>query len=122
MTRQARITCVGCPMGCEVTLTIGDKGEVTGITGNACKEGKKYVMEEYESPVRVLTATVLTVNSSRPLLSVRTDKAIPKIRLTEGMCVLVRVRAKPRLRAGDIIVANLLGTGSNVVATSDLLS
>ncbi len=122
MARKEHVTCVGCPLGCEVTLAVGDTEEVTEVTGNACKEGKKYAIEEYKNPVRVLTATVLTQNSSQPLLSVRTDKAIPKTRLTEGMCVLAKVRAKPRLKAGDILVANLLDTGSNVVATSDLPS
>lgn len=122
MARKEHVTCVGCPLGCEVTLAVGDKEEVTEVTGNACKEGKKYAIEEYKNPVRVLTATVLTQNSSQPLLSVRTDKAILKTRLTEGMCVLAKVRAKPRLEAGDILVANLLDTGSNVVATSDLPS
>ena len=105
-----------------MTLAVGDKEEVTEVTGNACKEGKKYAIEEYKNPVRVLTATVLTQNSSQPLLSVRTDKGIPKTRLTGGMCVLAKVRAKPTLKAGDILVANLLDTGSNVVATSDLPS
>lgn len=122
MARKEHVICVGCPLGCEVVLAIADKAEVTEVTGNACKEGKKYAIEEYKNPVRVLTATVLTQNSSQPLLSVRTDKAILKTRLTEGMCVLAKVRAKPTLKAGDILIANLLGTGSNVVATSDLPS
>ena len=122
MARKEHVICVGCPLGCEVILAVDDKVEVTEVSGNACKEGKKYAIEEYKNPVRVLTATVLTQNSSQPLLSVRTDKAILKTRLTEGMCVLAKVRAKPTLKTGDILIANLLGTSSNVVATSDLPS
>jgi len=122
MQREVNVICVGCPSGCEVTLTIDDKGEVTKITGNRCKEGKKYATEEYENPVRVLMATVLTQGSSQPLLPVRTDKPILKTRLSEGMRVLARVRAKPPLKAGDMLVPNLLNTGANIIATSDLTS
>jgi CxxC motif-containing protein len=122
MQREVKVICVGCPSGCEVTLTIDDKGEVTKITGNRCKEGKKYATEEYRNPVRVLTATVLTQGSSQPLLPVRTDKPILKARLSEGMRVLVKVRAKPPLKTGDILVPNLLNTGANIIATSDLAS
>jgi len=120
MESKETVICVGCPMGCEITLTIDDNGEVSKITGNSCKEGKTYAVDEYKNPVRVLTATVLTEDSCQPLLPVRTDRPIPRSKLIEAMPVLAKVRAKPELEAGDILVHNLLGTGSNVVATSSL--
>lgn len=120
MGSKGTVICVGCPLGCEITLTIDDSGEVTKISGNSCKEGKIYAVDEYKNPLRVLTATVLTEDSCQPLLPVRTDRPIPRSKLTEAMPVLAKVRAKPELKAGDILVHNLLGTGSNVVATSSL--
>jgi CxxC motif-containing protein len=120
MGSKGTVICVGCPMGCEIVLTIDDNGEVSQITGNSCKEGKTYAVDEYRNPLRVLTATVLTEHSCQPLLSVRTDRPMPRSKLTEAMSVLAKVRAKPELKAGDILVHNLLGTGSNVVATSNL--
>ena len=122
MASEEKIICVGCPLGCEVTLTVDDKGKVTEVTGNMCKEGEKYAPEEYKNPLRVLTATVLTQNSSQPLLPIRTDKAILKTRLTEGMQVLAKVRAKPPLKSRDILVFNFLDTDANVVTTTDLPS
>jgi CxxC motif-containing protein len=107
-------------MGCAVTLTIDHDGKVASITGHKCKQGKKYVMDEYENPVRTLTATVLTQVSSQRLLAVRTTAPIPKTKLMPGMMALTKVRAKPAIKMGDVIVSNLLDTGVDVVASSDL--
>jgi CxxC motif-containing protein len=107
-------------MGCEVTLTIDDDGKVASIAGHKCKEGQKYVLDEYKNPVRTLTATVLTQSSSQSLLAVRTTAPIPKAKLVPGMIALAKVRTKPPIKIGDVITSNLLDTGIDVVATSDL--
>jgi CxxC motif-containing protein len=122
VAKEKTLICIGCPLGCEVKLTINDKGEVVGLAGNKCKEGEKYVLEEYKNPVRTLTATVLTENSSQPLLAVRTRKPILKTMLGQGMEVLAKVRVKPPVKMGDVIVPNLLDTGVDVVASSHLSS
>jgi CxxC motif-containing protein len=114
--------CIGCPLGCEVTLTIGDKGKVVGFAGNRCKEGEKYVLEEYKNPVRTLTATVLTQGSSQPLLAVRTAKPIGKTMLKKGMAAIAKTKVKPPVRIGEVIVPNLLGSGVDVIASSNLPS
>ena len=122
MTKEERIICVGCPLGCDVNLTLNDKDEVIGVADNKCKEGKVYAVEEYKNPVRTLTATVLTQGSSQPLLAVRTSKPILKTKLARGMLVLAKAKAKPPIKMSDIIVPNLLDTGADVVASSDLPS
>jgi CxxC motif-containing protein len=122
MARQEKIICVGCPSGCLVTLTVDDRGEVTKVSGDKCKEGREYVINEYKNPVRVLTATVLTEASSQPLLPVRTDKPILRTRLREGMRVLAKVKAKPPLKVGDILIPNFLDIGVNLVASTNLPS
>ena len=122
MPKQERIVCIGCPLGCSVRLTIDDNGEVIKIADNKCKEGEKYVIEEYKNPVRVLVATVLTRDSSHPLLPVRTNKPIVKGMLRQGMKELARFHAKPPLKAGQPVITNLLGTGADVIVTSDLLN
>ncbi len=122
MAQEKTFICIGCPLGCAVTLTIDDAGEVQEFAGNKCKEGKKYVLEEYKNPVRALTATVLTEGSTQPLLAVRTNRPILKTKQLPGMQVIAGVRAKPPLKMGDVVVSNLLGTGVDVVASADLLS
>jgi CxxC motif-containing protein len=122
VTRIETVICIGCPMGCEIKLSVGNKGEITGISGNRCKEGKKYASQEYKNPVRVLTATLRTANSRQPLLPVRTGKPILKKLLLRSMPVLAKVVVKAPVKLGQVVVPNLLNTGIDVIATDDLLS
>jgi len=119
---EEKIICIGCPLGCETTLKIDDQGEVVKITGNKCKEGRQYVLEEYRTPVRVLTATLLTQNSIRPLFPVRTNKPLLKTQLKEAAKVLTKVKVKPPIRVGQIILSNVMNTGVDIIATDDLIS
>jgi len=121
VTIEEKIICVGCPMGCLVTLTINDE-EVTAITGNRCKQGERYVLEEYRNLVRTLTTTLLTLGSSQPLLPVRTAVPIPKTEMLPMAKALANIRVKPPIKMGEVVVTGESGTGVDVVATADLLS
>jgi CxxC motif-containing protein len=117
---QERIICVGCPMGCSVILTI-ENNEVVSIEGNGCKQGEKYVLEEYRNPVRTFTTTLLTSGSSQPLLPVRTDKPIPRTEMLSASLALVGVRVKPPVRMGEVVVSRPGGIEADVIASGDLL-
>lgn len=114
------IICVGCPLGCRVTLTISPDSEIQNMVGNQCREGKKYIMAEFQKPMRIFTATVLTEGSSRRLLSVRTDRPVPKTMLRDLMREVARIRIKPPVKMGQNIVPNILKIGTNIVATGSL--
>jgi CxxC motif-containing protein len=118
---EENIVCIGCPLGCRTTLRINHHGEVAKITGYKCKEGRQYVLEEHCNPVRIFTTTVLTEKSPRPLLPVRTNRPILKSKLKEATLALARVKAKPPVKVGQVILPNLLNSGVGVVATDDLL-
>ena len=120
MPENIKIICIGCPLGCEVTLTIGHKGKVEGIRGYSCKEGKIHALEEYQNPTRVLTSTVRTKNSSRPLLPVKTSKPVLKTKLMQCMSALANIRVSPPVKIGEVVLANLLETSVDVIATDDL--
>ena len=117
---EEKIVCIGCPMGCRTTLRIGDRGEVLKVLGYQCNQGRQYVLEEYRNPVRILTATLCTEKCPRPLLPVRTNGPILKSKLREAILALVRVKVKPPVRMGQVILPNLLNSGVDVVATDDL--
>ena len=116
--KEERIICIGCPMGCRVTLEVDERGEVVGFKGNRCKEGKEYVLKEYRNPVRVLTTTLPVEGGGT--LPVRTDRPIPKGKMREGVRALAKLRVRPPVSLGDVILEDLLGTGANVVATATL--
>lgn len=121
MTTKEKIICVGCPMGCRVTLTISNR-EVMAVDGNKCKQGEKYVLEEYHNPVRILTTTLLTQGSSQRLLPVRTAKPIPKAKMMSAVRILAKVRVKPPIKIGEVVAAKPSGIEVDVMATADLLS
>lgn len=118
MAEQVLI-CIGCPLGCHVTLEISDKSEIESMTGNQCKEGKDYIIAEFRAPVRVFTAAVLTKGGGQ-LLPVRTDKPVHKNQLKGLMQTCAKLKVEPPVKIGQVIIPNILGTGANLVATSNL--
>jgi CxxC motif-containing protein len=117
---QKEIICIGCPMGCHVMLTIDSGENITGLSGNQCKEGRRHAMAEWQHPERVLTATVLTEGSSRQLLPVRTDRPVPKDQQKQIMRATAQIKVKPPVKVGQVIMANILSTGTNLIATGSL--
>jgi CxxC motif-containing protein len=115
---EQKVICIGCPLGCHVTLTIDSAGNISDITGNQCKEGKKHATAEYLHPERVLTATVLMEGMGNRLLPVRTDKPVPRSQLKEIMLAIAEIKVKPPVEVGQEIAHDILGTGANLVATS----
>ena len=83
------LTCVVCPAGCRMTVTLDDGGTVLEVEGNTCARGKNYAVSEITHPVRTLTSTVpLVTAEGEKMLPVRTDKAIPKEKLFEAMEII----------------------------------
>jgi CxxC motif-containing protein len=119
MAPRETVICIGCPLGCRVTVVQDKKGNVTGMKGAECKQGEKYVLKELQNPVRTLTATVRTGDESFPLLPVRTSRPVLKALLKPIMVETARVAVKPPVKAGDVIVKNVLKTKSDLIATTD---
>ena len=44
--RDQNLTCIGCPLGCSISVSLSDNGEVSEITGNTCKKGEEYARKE----------------------------------------------------------------------------
>ena len=83
------MTCVVCPRGCALTVTV-DGGTIVSVTGNTCKRGAAYAEAELLHPERMLTTTVAVDGRSR-MLAVRTRTAIPKDKIFDIMHVLYTV-------------------------------
>ena len=77
------LTCIGCPLGCAITVTIDD--ETINITGNTCKRGADYAAKEVTHPTRIVTSTVCVEGGSIPMVSVKTEHDIPKEKIMEVM-------------------------------------
>jgi len=90
------------------------------VTGNKCKRGYEFVVNEYEAPVRMLTTTVKVAGGLHARLPVVSTLEVPKGQLFECLSYLYRVEVMAPVRAGDIVVENILGTGAAMVAGRDI--
>ena len=119
MPARETIICIGCPLGCRVTVTQDKGGRITGMKGAECRQGEKYVLKEFEKPVRTLTATLRTGDESFPLLPVRTSRPVPKKLMPDIMRETVKAEVEPPVAVGDVVLKNVLKTGSDLIATTD---
>ncbi len=114
-----KITCIECPQGCQLEVDI-DGGHVIKVTGNKCAKGEAYAKAEIENPARVLTTTVLTRGLGLKMLPVRTSGPIPKGKLMPAMAEIRKVVLEKPVKAGQVIIKDLLGTGVDLTAARDL--
>ncbi|MBQ9058569.1 MAG: DUF1667 domain-containing protein [Atopobiaceae bacterium] len=114
---KRELTCIGCPMGCLVTVEIDDNGEVVGVTGNTCKIGDTYGREEVTNPTRIVTSTVIIEGAEKTRLPVKTASSIPKSAIFDVMDVINHAHATAPVKIGDVVIADVCGTGVDVVAT-----
>ena len=109
-------TCVQCPMGCPLTVTVED-GQVTDVTGNTCPRGKKYGAQEAICPERVVTSLVNIKGDWHPI-SVKTTDAVPKTMINDVIAEIRRTSVDAPIKAGTLVIENVAGTNVDVVATS----
>jgi CxxC motif-containing protein len=110
------ITCVECPVGCRLDVSCDGKCKVT-VSGNKCEKGYAYALKEMTSPERYLTSTVTAEGISVRRVSVRTDRPVPKERITEIMAIIHKTKIQKPVKAGDSIIKNVLGLGADIVVT-----
>lgn len=76
--REQNLTCIGCPLGCSISVSLSDNGEVSEITGNTCKKGEEYARKEVTNPSRVVTSIVKINNGDVNMVSVKQQKIFQK--------------------------------------------
>jgi CxxC motif-containing protein len=116
---KKEMICIGCPMGCYLTVDY-DGEKVLDVSGNRCKVGLQYAEKEISNPQRTLTSTVKVTNGALPLVSVKTNKPIPKNLLLEAMDLLAKVEVTAPIEIGDVIIQNILNTDANIIATKNI--
>ena len=114
-----KITCIICPVGCRIITEIANE-ELT-ISGNKCSKGFDFAKAETESPVRSLTTTVRTVFLEMPVMPVKTSRDVPKDKMFEIISELSNIMITEKIGIGDIVAADISGTGCDIIATSNML-
>lgn len=116
---ERKLTCIGCPMGCSLTVTMNGK-EVVSVAGNTCKHGDEYARKEVTNPTRVVTSTVRVAGRKALMVSVKTREDIPKDKIFDCVKELKNVEVTVPIHIGDIVLANVAGTGIDVIATKNV--
>lgn len=114
---MTQLVCIVCPRGCHLQVDV-ENGYA--VTGNACPRGDVYGQKELRNPTRTLTSTVQITGAAIPRLPVKTDCEIPKEMVLQAVRLLDPVVVAAPVETGDVILADVLGTGANIVATRSL--
>ncbi len=117
---KKEMTCVACPLGCQLTVELSDKNEVLSVTGNTCKRGEKYAHDECTNPVRMLTTTMKVNGGSLPVISVKTSAPIPKGKMFECMKEINKEVVDAPIKMGEVLISNICDTGVDIVATNEM--
>lgn len=114
------MTCIECPRGCSLEITLENEWKVSAVAGHKCPRGDKYARQEVEAPMRTLTTAVLTRGLELRMLPVRTSGPIPKGRLMDAMAAVKNIVVSSPVAAGQAVAENFLGLGVDLVATRPL--
>lgn len=117
MSKIRNLTCIVCPRGCQMKVTLDDAGVPVSVEGNFCKRGVAYANDECTNPKRTVTSTVRC--KSGDVVAVKTNTTIPKGKMFEVMAEINAVIAEDSLKIGDVIIKNVCDTGADVVATAN---
>lgn len=116
---EQTITCINCPVGCRMTVSLSDTGEFLSVTGNTCPHGAKYAQQECTLPERMITAVIPVAGSETPL-SVKTASPVPKKLISSVIDELARVQVSLPVTIGQIVLPDVLNTGVDIIATRSL--
>ena len=106
--------CTICPIGCRLAWEDGE------VSGNKCDRGYTFMMDEVTAPKRSISSTVAVRKSTYRRLPVKTSKPIPKELTVEAVKQLMDVAVTPPVIIGDVILANVLETGVDFIATRSI--
>lgn len=107
------LTCIECPIGCEVEVTLEER-EVVLVKGNSCPRGKMYAENEVVCPKRVVTSTIRA--KSGEMIPVKTDKPVKKSEIFTVMQKINQTTCALPVKIGDVLVENISDDANLIVA------
>lgn len=113
---EKELICICCPMGCHLKVNI----EENTVSGNGCKRGKDYGINELTNPVRVITTTVKVNNGELSVIPVKTKGEVPKGLIFKCMEELKKVEVNAPINVGDVVLSNILDTGIDIISCRNI--
>ncbi|EMR73672.1 uncharacterized protein with conserved CXXC pairs [Thermoplasmatales archaeon SCGC AB-539-N05] len=119
MTTEQKITCIVCPIGCKILVTIDGK-QLEILEGYKCKKGIDYARHEALNPRRMLTTSVLVEGGRWPLVSVKSSQPVPKEKIFSILKEIKKTRIKTPVKSGQEILNNVANTDIDIVTTKTI--
>lgn len=113
------LTCIGCPLGCSITVTMNDT-DIVSVTGNTCPRGDADARKEVTNPTRIVTSTVRVQGGVSPMVNVKTASDIPKSKIFDCANALRDVVITAPVKIGDVVLSDVAGTGVDVIAAKNI--
>ena len=115
-----RLSCVLCPVGCELEVGTGPDGCLQ-VAGNQCDKGIPFAEEEVLRPRRNLATSVPVRGTASRMVSVRLSGTVPREMIFPILAEIAKLSPEAPVRRGQILIADVLGTGVDVIATRTVL-
>ena len=113
-----KMICINCPKGCELDVERTADGTIT-VKGHTCPRGEAYGRAELENPTRMVTGLVRVAGMRKPL-PVKTKSPVAKGKISDVLFAMHQATVQLPVRIGDVIVADVAGTGVDLVATANM--
>ncbi|MCI1956709.1 MAG: DUF1667 domain-containing protein [Oscillospiraceae bacterium] len=113
--------CTVCPNSCHLTVEIKDDGTAGTVKGNRCNRGSAFARQEILCPQRVLTSTVIAhTGKGDRLLPVRSADAFALNLHAKAMELLRHTGVSAPVKMGDVVIPNILDSGTDIVASCNV--
>jgi len=97
-------------------MSFNSRHRVRKVTGNTCKRGEIYGLNEVKNPTRIVTSTVKIDGCDNIVVPVKTEEPIPKGMIFDVMKEINKASVKLPIKVGDVIIEDVLGTGVSIVS------
>lgn len=118
--RITHYLCIGCPLGCRLEVEDNGAGDVVEVRGWGCKTGKAYGRQEHTDPRRVVATSVRVSGGRWARVPVKTSAAVPKAMVLKVAQAVRSVTLAAPVTLGTVVIADVLGTGVDIVTTRDM--
>lgn len=92
--------------------------KIISLEGHNCKRGIKFAEAEITNPLRLLTTTISIDSGISQRLPVRSNVPAPKEKIVSMVKAIKLIRAKAPVKIGEIIMADILGTGVDIISST----
>jgi CxxC motif-containing protein len=101
-------------------MTVTRNNDEMEVSGNRCKRGAAYAVEEFSDPRRVITGTCAIAGARVARIPVRSRDGVPVDELAPFLKAMYEIRLTAPVERGITIAKDLGGTGIDLVATMTL--